>query len=264
LPVVACGTWVDVPEVQVVAPEQLDLQLLAVRFVDAGHPEEKLGPRYRVWIRNNSKTPITTPFDVMLMAGNDKPLVAALPGQGVRVPAIEAGDVQSVDIRLPLEVTTMNRDAAGQPAPFSMLHVLADANRAINDITRENNGAIIPREEVLSVDPAAFEVEPAQAASSGEMLAAGEGLGPLPGQVLINVAGKEYEAEITGWYDLGARFNLPPIPVDKPTTAELVLVRGDGAAANPLKIQILPQAQPQQKLPQPGGPDFAKPQTFAR
>ncbi len=48
LPVVQCGTWVDV-EMPVIPAAQYDLQLLAVRFVDPGHPEEKLGPRYRVW-----------------------------------------------------------------------------------------------------------------------------------------------------------------------------------------------------------------------
>ena len=36
------------------SPAQFDLQLLAVRFVDPGHPDQKLGPRYRVWFRNNS------------------------------------------------------------------------------------------------------------------------------------------------------------------------------------------------------------------
>ena len=58
---------------------QYDLQLLAVRFVDPGHPEEKLGPRYRVWFRNNSDRRSTQPFNVMLFAGNDDQLTADLP-----------------------------------------------------------------------------------------------------------------------------------------------------------------------------------------
>jgi hypothetical protein len=190
LPVAVCGTWVDVPEAPVAVPEQFDLQLLAVRFVDPGHPEEKLGPRYRVWFRNNSTVPITTPFDVMLLAGNDKQIRAGLPGQGVRVQAINPGDVQSVDIRLPIEVTTMNRDATGQPAPFAVLHVLVDANRTINDVVRINNGVDLSRDAVLPVDPAAFSVEPAPNGAAGELQVAGEGLGPLPGQALIHVAGK--------------------------------------------------------------------------
>ena len=57
-----------------------------------------------------------------------------------RVEGIEAGDTQSMDIRLPFEVAAMNRDAVGQPAPFAVLHVLVDANRAINDVDRVNNG----------------------------------------------------------------------------------------------------------------------------
>ena len=55
LPAVGCGTWVDLKPV-VVAAATSDLQLVAVRFVDPGHPEEKLGPRYRVWFRNNGAT----------------------------------------------------------------------------------------------------------------------------------------------------------------------------------------------------------------
>ena len=174
LPVVVCGTWVDVPPV-VVEPEQYDLQLLAVRMVDPGHPEENLGPRYRVWFRNNSTQPITQPFSVMLFASNDKRFGPDLPRDGVRVTSIEAGDTQSVDIRLPIEVYAMNRDAAGRPAPFEFLHFFVDANREINDVNRMNNGAFVPREEMLPVDPAAFEVDPAEANVGGELIVAGEG-----------------------------------------------------------------------------------------
>ena len=131
LPVVACGTWVDVAPV-LVAPAQLDLQLLAVRFVDPGHPDEKLGPRYRVWFRNNSTVAINQPFDVVLLAGNDDKAAAGLPQAGVRVASIKPGEVQSVDIRLPFEVQQMGRDAKGQPIPFKTLHVLVDANQEID------------------------------------------------------------------------------------------------------------------------------------
>ena len=47
------------------------LQLLAVRFVDPGHPEEKTGPRYRVWFRNNSDLAIDKPFDVKNVYTNE-------------------------------------------------------------------------------------------------------------------------------------------------------------------------------------------------
>ena len=245
LPVVQSGTWVDVQK-PVVPEAQTDLQLLAVRFVDPGHPEEKLGPRYRVWFRNNSDQPIERPFNVMLFAGNDNKLTADLPRSGVRVKSIEAGDMQSVDIRLPMEAAAMWRDADGNPAPFQVLHAMVDTNREIEDTTRTNNGAAIPRDEVLPVDPAAFEVDPTKLTAGSEMIIAGEGLGPQPGQVLVNVAGKELQAEVLGWYDLGVRINVPQVELTEPTPADVIVVRGDGAATNPVKVTLLPgQAGPE-------------------
>ena len=240
LPEVSCGTWVDL-KVLTIDNDQTDLQLVAVRFVDPGHPEENLGPRYRVWFRNVGNQPVTHPFDVVLFAGNDGDLVAGLPQAGVRVTSIEANDVQSVDIRLPADVLTMGRDAENKPAPFSTLHVLVDANREITlDSDRVNNGAHLAPAEVLPVDPAAFELEPSSAPGQSEVLLAGEGFGPQPGQVMLVVNGKEVEAEILGWYDLGVRFTLPKVSVQEPTEAEVMVVRGDGAASNPLKITLEP------------------------
>ena len=238
LPEVACGTWVDVRPVAV-APQQFDLQLLAVRFADPGHPEEKLGPRYRVWYRNNSPQAVTQPFNVVLLAGNGATLAQGLPQSGVRVTAVEAGDTQSVDIRLPWEVYAMNRDPQGQPAPYTTLHVLVDANREVPEVSRSDNGATIPVAQVLPIDPAAFEVDPVQSAPGGEVLLAGEGLGPEAGRVLVNVNGQELDGEILGWYDLGVRVRLPAVPLAAPTPAEVICIRGDGAAANPLKVTMV-------------------------
>ena len=158
LPVATCGTWVD-PRPVAIPPAQSDLQLVAVRFVDPGHPEEKLGPRYRVWFRNNG-APITQPFNVMLFASKDGNLSANLPQAGVRVTAIEASDMQSVDIRLPVDVYAMGRDAQGNPTPFSSLHVLVDANQEISELTKANNGVRLSPADILPVDPAAFELSP--------------------------------------------------------------------------------------------------------
>jgi hypothetical protein len=54
--------------------------------------------------------------------------------------------------------------------------------------------------------------------------------------------------------------------VAQPTSGELILVRGDGAAANPIQIQIQPQAvpppQPAAVPAAPGAPEVDKPRTF--
>ncbi|MBN2022470.1 MAG: hypothetical protein JW809_06710 [Pirellulales bacterium] len=254
LPVVASGTWVDVGRV-IVEPKRSDLQLLAVRFVDPGHPDEKLGPRYRVWFRNNGDEPIQQPFDVLLLAGNDEQLAAELPRAGVRVASMEPGETQSVDVRLPFEVARMGREAQGEPIPFSTLHVLIDANREIDEISEENNGTRLAAEVVLPVDPAAFELDPKQAATGGEVLLAGEGFGPAPGKVLLHLGGIEMEAEILGWYDLGVRLAMPQLPLAGPTDAELIVVRADGAAANPLAITLTPAERPEPIAPGPVLPE---------
>ncbi|MCX7427450.1 MAG: hypothetical protein NTW96_17695 [Planctomycetia bacterium] len=259
LPVVACGTWVDVEPI-LVAPARLDLQLLAVRFVDPGHPDEKLGPRYRVWFRNNSTVAINQPFDVVLLAGNDDKAAAGLPQAGVRVASIKAGEVQSVDIRLPFEVQQMGRDANGQPIPFKSLHVLVDANQEIAETTKINNGAQLAAEVVLPVDPAAFETEPKdQVPGGGEIIVAGEGFGPEPGRVLVQLGGLELEAEILGWYDLGVRLKAPNLPLAGPAESQLIVVRADGAATNPLSITVMPAALAQPPAPAVPPPPAAMP-----
>ena len=238
LPVVSSGTWIDVDPV-VVGP-RYDLQLLAVRFVDPGHPDEGLGPRYRVWFRNNSDSSITRPFDVLLLVSDDGPLAADLPQAGVRVTAIGAGDVQSVDIRLPIEVYSLGIGEDGQPAPYNALHVLVDAGREISETYETNNGSAIAPGDILPVDPAAFELDTAEAPAGGEVLVAGEGFGPEPGQVLVHLGGIEMEAEILGWYDLGVKLALPYLPLAAPTQADLIVIRADGAAANPLQLTVRP------------------------
>ncbi|MEN6459093.1 MAG: hypothetical protein ABFC63_09190 [Thermoguttaceae bacterium] len=239
LPVATCGTWVDLKPI-LTTTIQPDLELVAVRFVDPGHPEGRLGPRYRVWFRNNSSVRVVQPFSVMLFAANDERMAAGLPQAGVRVTSVEPGETQSVDVRLPFEVNSMNRDAAGNAAPFAVLHVLVDANREVSDRTRANNGARLAPADILPVDPAAFEADPVAPRAGGEVLVAGEGFGPQPGRVLVVVGGRELDATIVGWYDLGVRISVPQIAGAGAVDADLIVVRSDGAAANPLKITISP------------------------
>jgi len=239
LPVAVCGTWVDVPRV-VIAPQQYDVQLLAVRFVDAGHPENNLGPRYRVWVRNSSSQDLNIPFNVSIVAANDDQLNGNLPQAGVRIEGIAAGETQSVDLRLPWEVYQLSRDAGGNPMPFARLHVIVDSHGELAETLETNNGAVLDRGEILPVDPAAFSTDVDTVVIGESMSIAGEGFGPEPGQVLMYVKGLELEPEIQGWYDLGVRVKIPALPLAELTEAKLVVVRGDSAAANPLEINLAP------------------------
>lgn len=234
------GTWVDVPEAPPAAGV-VDVQLLAVRFVDSGHPEKKLGTRYRVWVRSNGTTDITTPFNVVALASRDGKLVDGLPQAGVRMESIKPGEVQPVDIRLPFEVNEMGRDALGQPIPFAHLHILVDSHKDLPDADRTNNGTDLARSEVLPVDPTIFSTDVDTAEAGGMVAVAGEGLGPEPGQVVVHIKDLDLEAEIHGWYDLGVYVQLPTLPLTGPTDAELVVIRGDGTASNAIKVSVAPK-----------------------
>ncbi|WP_145299792.1 hypothetical protein [Planctopirus ephydatiae] len=240
LPMVASGTWLDVEPVTVV-DNSVDIQLLAVRFVDSGHTEQQLGPRYRVWLRNNATSSISQPFHVVLMAANDLSPNAALPQSGVTIGTMEAGQITSVDIRLPIEANQLFVNAEGRKEPFQKLHLIADTERVLNDSNLENNVAVVDRGEILSVDPAAFSLD-TTATSPGTMVSlAGEGLGPEPGRVVITINNQEIDPEIYGWYDLGVQFKIPEnIPVNGVIDAQVLVIRGDGAVTNPLDLQIVP------------------------
>lgn len=239
LPVVACGTWVDVQPVVVQAG--LDLQLLAVRFVDNGHPEQNLGPRYRVWVRNNSPVQITNPFSVLVLADNDTVPNAGNPQAGVVIPSMDIGEIKPVDIRLPLEANRIGTTPEGYKVPFAYLHVLVDSHQQINETDETNNGSVVARTEILPVDPAAFSTDQTASAPGGTLTIAGEGFGPEPGRVLVSVNGQNTEALIQGWYDLGIRFTVPTYMLTGTVEAEVLVVRGDGAVSNPLTIQLAPQ-----------------------
>ena len=88
-----------------------------------------------------------------------------------------------------------------------------------------------------------FKVEKLPGDVGGEVVIAGEGFGPEPGRVLLHLGEIELEPEILGWYDLGVRLALPDLPLAGPTKAELIVVRGDGAAANPVEFAVTPAAE---------------------
>ena len=239
LPYLACGSWVDVSPI--VMNSGADVQLLATRFVDPGHPEQQLGPRFRVWFRNNSPSDLNQAFNVLLLAATDANAFAGLPEAGVRVAGIRAGETQSVDIRLPSAANRLGRDSSGQAIPFTYLNVLIDSHNELSEQLENNNGATLIRGDILPVDPVAFAAEPGTTQPNGIIHVAGEGLGPEPGQVMVVIGNQEFQAEIVGWFDLGIQIRLPNFDLDQAAAVDLVIIRGDGAAANPLTIEIDPQ-----------------------
>lgn len=234
----SCGCWIDVPPV--VMTGGLDLQLLAVRFKDNGYEEKDLGPCYRVFFRNNSPVQITTPFSVLLLASNERTWTGELPQAGVVVPSIDSGQIMVVDIRLPKAANRLRVTPEGYRVPFTYLTALVDAHRQIPETLEDNNGAVLACTDILPIDPAAFSTDHTAAAPESSLTIAGEGFGPGPGQVIVSVYGKQVQAVIDGWYDNGVHFTVPNFQLTKPVDAEVLVVRGDKAAANSLTVRLAP------------------------
>lgn len=239
LPLCHCGTWWNVPQV-VIPASDADLQLLAVRMVDSGHPDKKIGAEYRIYVRNNCAHRVLGNFNVMIFAANDERLADTLPQAGARIEAIAPGEVRTIDLRLPAAANAMGIDEHGRAVPFRFLHVLVDSHREVFETFENNNGAILDRTKILLVDPTAFAVDTNAAEVGTQITIAGEGFGPLPGKVVVSVGELSFEARIEGWCGRGVRVTLEGIPLADAADAELVVIRRDGAAANPLTLRILP------------------------
>jgi hypothetical protein len=239
LPVVSSGTWVDVPVVQASSGE--DLQLLAVRFVDPGHQEENLGPRYRVWMRNNGVADLKAPMDVTVFASNEERLSDQVVQAGVSIPEIATGDTIAVDVRLPADANMLGQEADGDRIPFTFLHAVVDSRNSLQEADEANNGVVLKRDEIFPVDPAAFSPDVTAAAPGSTVAIAGEGLGPEPGEVIVTMGDEQQSAEIRGWYDLGVQFTIPDFKVNDGQPVQVVIVRGDGTATNPVALDVAPE-----------------------
>jgi hypothetical protein len=199
-----------------------------------------MGPRYRVWVRNNRPTPIAGPFNVVLMAANSPEPAQNLPQAGVRIETLNPGELKAVDIRLPLTVANMSVDELGQPAPFQSLHVLVDSHQEIQEEREDNNGAVISRLEILPIDPALFATRKADGPEGSTLEVAGEGFGPQPGNLILTVGGVRMQAEVLNWSELGAQVRFPNLPFSPDAKIAVAVQRTDGALSNELGVNLAP------------------------
>jgi hypothetical protein len=154
-----------------------------------------------------------------------------LPQAGVRIEAMQPGQILPVDIRLPVQAADVN---------LGMIHVLVDSHREVAEVFEDNNGIVLPRSEVMPVDPALLVSEVQAAAPGSEINIAGEGLGAAAGQVIVKLAGLEMPAEVLGWSEMGIQIRLPSVPMVNPVDAQIIAIRADGKAIQPLALKVIP------------------------
>lgn len=146
------GGYFTAPVVTVVAgAPALDVALVDVRFCDSGDAASKLGPRYRVTIRNKSLVDAGQ-FHMVVMAGMDNTPKPDAPASLVKVVGLMAGETKAFDVRLPVDSLKMAVDSAGNAVPFVTLFVAVDSHEELNDVDRTNNGTVMNRVEIPLVN----------------------------------------------------------------------------------------------------------------
>jgi hypothetical protein len=137
------------PAAQPVAAQPIDLELLEVRQLDRGDLAKKLGPAYRVLLRNKTGEAVTQQFNVALVASLGRQATADSAFAISRVHGLEAGQTLSVDVRLPAKAFNMGLNADGQPVPFGWLTAVADSHQEVSQADRENDFTMLARGEIV-------------------------------------------------------------------------------------------------------------------
>jgi hypothetical protein len=157
-PVTVVNRTVVVVARPVLVGQPIDLELVGLQLVDEGNRDEQIGPRYRVWVRNNGPA-LHTEFKVTILAANRDQPKPELPNVSGRVSTIEASQTIAVDLRLPLAAHELGHDAQGNAIPFSKLFVWIDSAQEIKESNEDNNATMMSRTEIPPVDAALAKAE---------------------------------------------------------------------------------------------------------
>jgi hypothetical protein len=120
------------------ATDPIDLELLGVEQIDDGDASN--GPSYRVTFRNNSAVDVPQAFDVAVIASNDGQPSDDAPQAASRVEGIQANQVLTVDVRLPLEAGGM-----------SYLTAVVNSTEEVQEATLDNNFATLDSSDIAMV-----------------------------------------------------------------------------------------------------------------
>ncbi len=129
-------------------PEDVDLQVAEIEFLSSGDPEARMGPVYRVWVKNDGATPLRTEVEIVLVATDATTPTKDSPFVTGRLAQLPAGERAAVDVRLPIEVMEMSVDFEGNPVPFKNLFAAVDAHGKQAESDESNNALGIRRDKI--------------------------------------------------------------------------------------------------------------------
>jgi hypothetical protein len=219
----------------IAAPIAVDVELVDVRLIDAGNGRTT-GPAFRIWVRNNGPIEIASPLEVVLVAGDDRPVSDTAPHAAAELKSPAAGELTSVDLRLPFAAYAVGTDAEGRPLPFTKIIAIVNLPETYADARDENNIASFDRDAVKLVD---LKIMSVQVEAEGKTaLLSGEGFGRYPGRIVLEAAGLKLLAEVVAWNHSQIRIKLPALDLVEAVTLATTVRREDGAVvASEIKIQ---------------------------
>jgi hypothetical protein len=134
----------DVPATEPKTTSEFDVELVNVKLLNAGDREAQTGPTFQVTVRNAGLKDLER-FLVSLVACKDSQIDSSSLHTSMAVEQLAAGEEKVLELTLPVESLSLNRDAAGRPAPFSTLIAAVDSDERVNEGDEENNLALIDR-----------------------------------------------------------------------------------------------------------------------
>ncbi len=129
------------------AAPAIDLELVDVRLVDVGNIQANIGPRFRLFCRNNG-TLEAPKFQISLMADLGKELTKTARLVTVDCVGIKPGQTQAIDVQLPVEVLKMTTANDQWPKPFDLLVAVADSDNRVPETNEDNNVLTLNRDAI--------------------------------------------------------------------------------------------------------------------
>lgn len=207
------------PVEEVAAAPSHDLELADLRFVDNGNSEQ--GPRYRVTVKNLSRTDVTSEITVALLASmeaNSDDNVSTLGS----LQGLAAGEAKSVDLRLPRGSQVLEFLTA-----VAALTDETDANETDNIATFARDSV---RETALQLSSIRIE--------KGVLVLSGEGFGRDAGKLTLKVGSTNLPINEAVWTATEVAFKLPKVDFSKVKAGQLQVVRADGRTTQPLALNF--------------------------
>ncbi len=126
------------------AQSEFDVELVNVKMLSAGDLNAKVGPQFQVTVRN-AGTRDMEKFLVSLVACKDGQIDSSSLHTSMPVDQLAPGEEKVLELTLPVESLSLNRDAEGRLMPFSTLIAAVDSDERVNEGDEENNLALIDR-----------------------------------------------------------------------------------------------------------------------